>query len=1442
MAKDIGVILKNKEEAPLPHVFVLRPLVVGSAKAALSWRASTRLRPNYSMTGTLPSRRGDVRREPLRAEGLESRVLFSASPLAAPLDVHPDEMSAPAAILVDASLEDVDRLLEGLSPDAHVLMYDSGSESIDDLVGRVTDLVSETGQRLDSLSILSHGRSGAFQLGSEWVSRESLADDVWAEVGDALDENGNIYIFSCDVASDPAAGQGLLDALARASGADVFASDDTTGAGGDWDLEAASTGDEAELANGLDTPVHADLLAEYGYSLADFSDAAFTGTQTFNDDSQTFTLTVTGAGTVNFAYDGTSDTLQILGTAGTDATTAISITDDDGTADMVLSGVTLDGDTGSLASNVTIDALTLNQNLTADLAVHGNVGTLTTANLNANLGITGDLDSASIDSVMGGAALTAGNVTGTFDFTDGGTSIYSGTVQYAYAVQYGDGELLATESIDFEDYDLGGVDGVDGWDWVNEWNSGSGYTGVIDLAGDQMLEFSNDATAGLTYDIAQDMEIYDISWTWRASSDSVNQVVGLMDGSDGSLGWSDFGMRIILNDDGNLWLRGDTWINTGIAYGTAEHDCRLVLNNDGANSTWSFYFDGELVGGNLNTSIDLSTNTMDYFTLRANGAGGQYLDDLTIVGHVGGVWPNSAPVAQDGTLSVDELATDGTSIGSAVGMDGDPGDAVTFAITAGNDDGVFTIDPATGEITVIDNTNLDYESVTQYSLSIEVVDSFGLTDAATVTINVLDAMDTPTQINNETVFVAFQGARRIGENQLLAGDVDSSLTYVLTSGPSHGTLMRSGTVLNVGDSFTKDDLENGRIVYAHTGSDHTGDSYTIEIRQDNGPETLSITQQVTIEDSLAEFSFDDDASPTGGLSELTVSPLDISAVSGDIDTTETNSLYWSVGQDTLNESEYIEFSVTSTDGLSTTYRQLSLLVNDAASGRGGTIYLRSSQDGFAANVGSALVNEGNIWEMDLLTFDLSSLDAAVGTTFRLYATREGSSNPGIGGKLEIREMDVVGNLHPNAAGESAEVSGACSVEIDVLANDTDTAGENLSIHSYYGVEHGSVSVVDGKLVYTAETGYGGTDTFTYVVSDGRGGLTHQDVTVTIDALPIEESTESNSETTEETSISEPVAEEPTAEPAPAPTQPEPVAEEEAPTVPSEPDTAPEPTAPMPEDTTSDEPESTSGSDTSAPLDGQQDSIQDPIEQDSGMDDSSPVNQPESPMDESLDGEGASEDDVSSDGGGEDVSEDAGDSGEATGDGQMVRGDGGWDGSEGSGGGNGGRDVRGRVNVGSVRSGRNGNTGRDGAYGRRTATATTGMVTVGSRDWSLGNETLTGSMIARRSSYDSVGRDSGMWREMDQVAQQQQEGARTVEVATRVTAGTVVGLSTAASIGYLVWSVKSGALLSSFVAALPSWRVFDPLPILEYHEAKSSGKNGKRKSGFVNFFRIVLLGR
>jgi hypothetical protein len=48
-----------------------------------------------------------------------------------------------------------------------------------------------------------------------------------------------------------------------------------------------------------------------------------------------------------------------------------------------------------------------------------------------------------------------------------------------------------------------------------------------------------------------------------------------------------------------------------------------------------------------------------------------------------------------------------------------------------------------------------------------------------------------------------------------------------------------------------------------------------------------------------------------------------------------------------------------------------------------------------------------------------------------------------------------------------------------------------------------------------------------------------------------------------------------------------------------------------------------------------------------------------------------------------------------------------------------------------------------------------------------------------------------------------------EFVTRVAALT----GTTLSAGFIVWALRSGALLASFMATMPAWRHFDPLPVL-----------------------------
>jgi hypothetical protein len=42
---------------------------------------------------------------------------------------------------------------------------------------------------------------------------------------------------------------------------------------------------------------------------------------------------------------------------------------------------------------------------------------------------------------------------------------------------------------------------------------------------------------------------------------------------------------------------------------------------------------------------------------------------------------------------------------------------------------------------------------------------------------------------------------------------------------------------------------------------------------------------------------------------------------------------------------------------------------------------------------------------------------------------------------------------------------------------------------------------------------------------------------------------------------------------------------------------------------------------------------------------------------------------------------------------------------------------------------------------------------------------------------------------------------------------VAGVSLGLSLVYLLWLVRGGVLMGSYLSALPAWRILDPLPVL-----------------------------
>jgi len=97
-------------------------------------------------------------------------------------------------------------------------------------------------------------------------------------------------------------------------------------------------------------------------------------------------------------------------------------------------------------------------------------------------------------------------------------------------------------------------------------------------------------------------------------------------------------------------------------------------------------------------------------------------------------------------------------------------------------------------------------------------------------------------------------------------------------------------------------------------------------------------------------------------------------------------------------------------------------------------------------------------------------------------------------------INDVPNIAPNAVDDSADTKENKAVTINVLANDTDDNGDTLSVTSTSnGPSHGSVTINDDNttITYTPDSGYYGSDSFDYTISDGNGGEDTATVTVNV---------------------------------------------------------------------------------------------------------------------------------------------------------------------------------------------------------------------------------------------------------------------------------------------------------------------------------------------------------
>lgn len=158
-----------------------------------------------------------------------------------------------------------------------------------------------------------------------------------------------------------------------------------------------------------------------------------------------------------------------------------------------------------------------------------------------------------------------------------------------------------------------------------------------------------------------------------------------------------------------------------------------------------------------------------------------------------------------------------------------------------------------------------------------------------------------------------------------------------------------------------------------------------------------------------------------------------------------------------------------------------------------------------------------------------AVNLATGTQVWSHSTTTSSDVPALemamaGDQLVLSGRSFVrsftpGNLNPTAGDDTASTQEDSSVSIAVLGNDTDPEGQIVSLVSASQPSHGTVSVdtANGSVTYVPTADFHGSDTFTYIITDGNGGIDSAVVTITVvgvNDLPV---ADADSATTDEDS-------------------------------------------------------------------------------------------------------------------------------------------------------------------------------------------------------------------------------------------------------------------------------------------------------------------------------------
>ena len=236
----------------------------------------------------------------------------------------------------------------------------------------------------------------------------------------------------------------------------------------------------------------------------------------------------------------------------------------------------------------------------------------------------------------------------------------------------------------------------------------------------------------------------------------------------------------------------------------------------------------------------------------------------------------TVPGSQSFTISEAAVAND--IVGTVVGNDLDTvGTLTNWQIESGNTDGIFQIDATSGEISIADPSNLDFEAVASHTLQVSVFDGQQTSAFQNVVIDIADANDVMPVVVASQLF-------DVNENAVV-GDIVG--TVVANDDDTVGTL--SGWAIHNGnaDGIFQIDASTGVISIADISNldFEATETYTLEVSVTDGVQT-SARRNISI-----AINDVDDTPPVVSTTRFTVSESQtIGFTIGTLSATDVDSL------------------------------------------------------------------------------------------------------------------------------------------------------------------------------------------------------------------------------------------------------------------------------------------------------------------------------------------------------------------------------------------------------------------------------------------------------------------------------------------------------------------------------------------------------------------------